>query len=523
MSSLTYLPAHLRAAFRVFHAGLIGILCLVGCGGSHNDTAVEVPVSGAGEAAKAPPATMKGYNVVIVVLDALRADHLGCYGYARDTSPFIDSLAAQGVVFERAYSNSTFTGESVAALMSGVPPSASPTGAGWYAVPDPGRPTMAATMAEAGYATAFFSDSPIFTNEAFGAGFDEFERLNLGWGNSGMGAKVTARALEFVDTQGEKPFLLHLHYFDPHTPYNPPESLYKRFAPEVFPEPLDVINYVRPNIKELVASGFGPGDPRFEDMVIRYDAEIALSDQSVQTLVEGLATRGLMDRTLVMVTSDHGEEFLEHGFVEHAWTVYPESIHIPLIVSAPATLPAQRVATPVSLVDVFPTLLELLDIPYARPDLRGLPLFLREGSSWAPRTFHQPVVSELLLQTRNLAHSVIWNDIQYIAAPLWRGPEVCAVLSGRQGELRKALQEGTMQPVDPWGPPEFEGLYNLDQDRFALKNLWDQDTVLRRIMQRALDGYRTMCGAGEGHEGAAPPSPEFNEHFEEVLGNIGYG
>ncbi len=499
-------------------AALAGI---AGCGAPPRDAPAAETGSDNRERVATPAATMKGYNVVIVVLDALRADHLGCYGYARDTSPFIDSLAAHGVVFERAYSNSTFTGESVSAMMSGVPPSANPAGTGWYAMPDPARPTLAATMAAAGYATAFVSDSPVFTISGFEAGFDKFERVNLGWGNSGMGGKVNAAALEFAGAHPDEPFLLHLHYFDPHAPYDPPEAMYKRFATEVFPNPLEVTRDVRPNIAALVASGFGPGDPRFEDMVIRYDAEIAVSDESVQALVKGLEELGLMERTVLIITSDHGEEFLEHGFVEHAWTVYPESIHIPLIVVAPGALAVQRVATPVSLLDLMPTVLELAEIPYVRPDLRGLPLFLRNDGVWTPRTFHQPIISELMVQTRNLARSVIWNDTQYIAAPLWRDPTKCAELSLQQGELRKALQEGTMKPVDPWRASEFEGLYNLQEDEFAQTNRLGQDAVTHRIMEQILDGYRDMCGAGEG--AAVPaPAPEFNEEFEEKMNSINY-
>ncbi|MCX5757905.1 MAG: sulfatase [Candidatus Hydrogenedentes bacterium] len=280
-----------------------------------------------------------GYNVVIVVIDALRADHLGAYGYARKTSPFLDSLAAQGLVFEHASSHSSFTRESVSAIFSGVSPSENPVGAGWFAKPDPARKNIAELFADAGHRTGFFTDSPTFEEPRFANGFSEYERLPTPWGGSGSGADLSKRALAFTAKPAGKPFMMYVHYLDPHEPYDPPDAFYLRFAKQRYPNPVGV-GEVRPICHELIEQGFGPGEPRFDDLMLRYDAEIAETDAAVEALFRGMAEQGVLDKTIVVVTTDHGEEFLDHGFVEHAWTVYEEVLHVPLILWRPGMIPA---------------------------------------------------------------------------------------------------------------------------------------------------------------------------------------
>ncbi len=207
--------------------------------------------------------SVKGYNLVVVNIDTLRADHLSYTGYGRTTSPFIDSLAAQGVRFDNALANSSYTRESVSALLSGRLPSRSGA-VGWTAHPAADAPVLGEIFQAAGYKTGFFSNTTMLTDAAFTRGFEAVEHLarNQSVGPSRTGGKLSARALQFVQQVGGHPFMMYLHYLDPHAPYDPPPDLYLKFAGTMSPNPLDLYRDVRPNCAKLVADGFGPGEAR---------------------------------------------------------------------------------------------------------------------------------------------------------------------------------------------------------------------------------------------------------------------
>jgi len=324
-----------------------------------------------GNGAPDASAPLAGYDVLLIVVDALRADHLGSYAYGRDTSPFIDSLARQGIVFESALSNSSYTRESVAALLTGQLPSRSGA-VGWLARPVRAGPHLGEIFRRAGYHTGFLSNTVQLTAPGFERGFDEFRTLPRRWDISGEGGKLSARALDFVRRAGEEPVFLYLHYLDPHAPYQPAPLLRRRFTSTPVVSPLAVYEDVERRIGELVASGFGPGEARFEDLVARYDAEIASTDDALASLLDGLEALGRRNRTLVVITADHGEEFLEHGFVDHAWTLYQESIRVPLIFWAGEAVESARVPQRVSRVEVLPTVLELVGIEAPAAELDGV-------------------------------------------------------------------------------------------------------------------------------------------------------
>jgi arylsulfatase A-like enzyme len=171
--------------------------------------------SGACSRDRAAASGLKDYNLVVINIDTLRADHLGCYGYGRNTSPFIDSLAGRGVLFERALSNSSYTRESVAVLFSGRLPSASGS-VGWNARPSDTTRNLAELFRDAGYQTGFSSNTTMLTDPLFTKGFDEAEQLTTVWGLSGAGPKLSARAVEFATRHAGGRFMMYLHYLDPH-------------------------------------------------------------------------------------------------------------------------------------------------------------------------------------------------------------------------------------------------------------------------------------------------------------------
>lgn len=462
-----------------------------------------------------------GCNVVVVCIDALRADHLGLYGYARKTSPFLDSLAVDGMVFEHASSHSTFTRESVSALFSGVPPSENPTGAGWFAKPDPDRKNLAELFADAGYRTGFFTDQPTFEEPTFAKGFSDYEKLPTPFGGSGSGSDLSKRALTFTAKAAGKPFMMYLHYLDPHEPYAPKDDFYFRFAKERFPKPLDVMRDIRPVCHNLIKEGFGPGDPRFEDLVLRYDAEIAETDAAVETLFRGLKEQGVLDKTIVVVTADHGEEFLDHGFVEHAWTVYEEVLRVPLIIWRPGMVPAGRSADRVKQVDLLPTLTRLTEVPCNRTDLAGEALFTKNNGAWTFAAPVKPVIAEMLLQTRSNIRAVIQDGYKYIASPKWLTPEGCAEAVKQQKIGIAQVRAGKFKGYEPFGPTVHEALYDLKADPGEKNDLMAQAPDKAQSLKSTLDAFVAKC-AKLPHRYDAPANTVLTPEMEALKKQLGY-
>jgi hypothetical protein len=357
---------------------------------------------------------------------------------------------------------------------------------------------------------------------------------------------------------------MYLHFLDPHGPYTPPRPYYLRFAESIFPHPLELVEQVRPALDELVADGFAPGDARFDDLVIRYDAEIAFVDDTIRGLIAYLESLDLDERTLVVVTADHGEEFLEHGFVEHGWYLYRESTHIPLIFWAPGLFPPGRVPGAVSIVDIMPTLLELkgLSVPAQRGG--GRSLLARDQAPFSFVSHGQPVLLEMLLPMRNVIRTVIADGYAYFAAQQWLTPSEAQEASKQQARLRDEFISGR-RPYPPiWSDPVHEEIYSLREDPAQHHNLLaDAPEVLERLRgvlaeyskttpvpvpdseklaedgkqpansgltdaeREQLDslGYVGEASPGEaGNTGvvAPAPAPEVPSETEEQLRNLGY-
>jgi arylsulfatase A-like enzyme len=280
---------------------------------------------------------------------------------------------------------------------------------------------------------------------------------------------------------------------------------------------------VRLDCPALLAEGFGPGEPRFEDLVLRYDAEIAHTDHSLRLLFQGLEELGVLNRTLVVITADHGEEFLEHSFVEHGWTLYNESLHVPLIFWAPAVLEPQRHSALVSTVDLLPTLLELMDIPRHGREFDGSALFHCRGGRpvFVPPT--GPFVAELLIQHRSLLRTVIDGDWKYIAAQSWLGPESRAESARDQLRLIQMYWEQSDKRRDIWGPVLHEELFNLADDSTERRNLaGDSPERLFRLRAALQDlEARSRQRGVMGRRAEEEPRPLSPEEIEQ-LRSLGY-
>lgn len=305
-------------------------------------------------------------NLLLIVVDTLRADRLGSYGAERDTSPALDRLAASGVRFQRAYATAPWTKPAVASIFTGLHPGAH--GANRVKATLPQRAnTLAETLRDAGYRTAGVVSHDVLSDaNGFSQGFERWSEEEAGGHEHVSTAGVTRRAVALLDelSAGDAPFFLFVHYFDPHYDYQRHPEF--GFAPERAGR-LD-------GSERLVSLRRIPDLSDEEVGLLRdlYDEEIRFTDAGIGELLGRLEQRGLDVSTVVVATADHGEAFLEHGWLGHTRSLYDVLLRVPLIVRAPGASP-RVVEEPVSVVSVLPTVLDLLDQPLP-PDLHGASL-----------------------------------------------------------------------------------------------------------------------------------------------------
>jgi arylsulfatase A-like enzyme len=341
-----------------------------------------------------PETVPPNLDLLLITIDTLRADHLGCYGYPRPTSPVIDALAAEGALFENGWAHAPSTRYSMPAIAAGRWPSAITWDESiWWPRLGPDVRTTAQVLHDAGYFTgAMFSFNyfALADHRGFERGVDEYhaERAALHVAVNGpmesrgsSSREITNDAIAFVDAHRDRKFFLWIHYYDPHLSYET--------HPEVPP--------------------FGP------TRVDGYDGEIRFTDLHLGRLIAHLRAVGLWDRTAVILTGDHGEGFGEHGVTEHGFDLYPAQTKVPFIVRVPGIAP-RRVRVPVGHIDIAPTLLNLAR-GAAEPAFIGRSLLSDAAGPPAPdtdtRAVFQEVTSErgkkraLATTTRHL----IWNAV----------------------------------------------------------------------------------------------------------------
>jgi arylsulfatase A-like enzyme len=309
-------------------------------------------------------------NVLLLVVDTLRADHLSLYGYTRPTSPRLDALAQSAVVFEQARSQATCTFPSVNSLLTSRQTVAFlGQGYGNFTIPK-ATPTVAELLHARGWTTfaasasAIVRATPSHINPlgGYGAGFEHFDETCEGR----EAACLNARLREFLDTHPAR-FFAYLHYMEPHHPYAPPAGYARRFAHDI-PGRAWVLAGNPDPIERALAQGRPPDvtPAELEHLIALYDDEIAYWDTQLARLFADLDRRGLRERTLVMLAADHGEMFLEHGDVKHCRKLYDTVTHTPLVLWIPGAR-GQRIAEPVENLAVVPTALDYLGV--AVPDI----------------------------------------------------------------------------------------------------------------------------------------------------------
>lgn len=351
----------------------IGITCLVLLG---------VTAGGVVWYARSP----RPLNVLLITLDTTRADHLGCYGYSLAKTPVLDRLAQQGVLFERAYAPVPLTLPSHASMLTGLyPPEHGLHNNGQAALPQ-GLPTLATQLQAAGYETgafvaAFVLDHKFGLQRGFNTYNDDLSLADAGLHGHHQyrdGSHVIDAALRWLRPRTDKPFFCWVHLFDPHFPYLMHQDL------------------------------FGE---HFKDRP--YDAELAYVDLQIERLITYLKQSGAMDQTLIVIVGDHGEGLGEHGELSHSMTVYDATLRVPLLIVSPhGSRPGHRVAEPVSLVDLTPTVLDQLG-------LRPLPQV--SGQSLQAALRREPViVRPCYAETDEPYHVGHWSPLRALITSQWK-------------------------------------------------------------------------------------------------------
>jgi arylsulfatase A-like enzyme/Tfp pilus assembly protein PilF len=347
-----------------------------------------VPASGA----------LRGANVLLITIDTLRADHVGAYGNRLGLTPTLDRLASQGLRFERAYAHVPLTLPSHTTIMTGSYPIANGVRDNGSFRFDGTRPTLADVLKAAGYHTgAFVGAFPVDARFGLNAGFDVYDDK---YGSRPAGGELSvlerpadqvlapayawiARGVSSGQSAAPAPWFAWVHLYDPHDPYVPPEPFRSRFASDL------------------------------------YSGEIAYADAALGATLERLLTLGALAHTVVAVAADHGESLGEHGERTHGLFAYEATIRVPLIIWAPPTIRAAVVPSTARLVDVMPTLLDLLGINSPQPmDGRSLrPLAGGEGTPDDPGSYFEALNANL---TRNWAPltGLVRNGLKLIDLPV---------------------------------------------------------------------------------------------------------
>ena len=328
----------------------------------------------------------KGANVVIVVLDAARADHFGSYGYPRDTTPNCDRLATEGFVFENHFVQVPETKPSTASLFTGQYPDTHLAYDERKFIQPPF--TLAQGLRSAGYHTVLFSQngfaSPMWAlGEDFDEAYYEPHLKAAGWEVPYLWRPdaLLEQVSLWLGKKPRTPFLAYVHFMPPHGPYIAPFEIFGYYMgkkpPNAWRSP-----YPFAEVERDLRSKEQPWSD--ELYLNRYDGNLRYADMAVAQLEQMLGNAGLLDNTIFIVTADHGEAFGEHGYKGHTISVFDESIHVPLVLKWPdGKVRGTRVRGLTQTIDVLPTLCDLFEIPYPRQGVQGhslLPLMAGDAN-----------------------------------------------------------------------------------------------------------------------------------------------
>lgn len=403
------------------------MICLVACG--------EGSSIGDSELAVTNRSVQEPRSVILITIDTLRADHLSSYGYARDTSPRIEGLAEEGVVFEQVFAQRGLTWPSLTSIMTSRYPSD-------HGVRDNGewlsksKVTLAEVLRDAGFETAAFLTN--MTN----APHRGFEHLEVFPVDSELASRdrptdllATEAAVRWLEQVGERRVFLWLHLLGPHAPYSPPSEFTARFAQDdpSFDGEMDTL-------LEITSGDRDPRPGEIEAIQALYDAEVAFVDQLVGTVLDRVEELGLADTTLIVFSADHGEELFDRQrYFFHQCSIYDSVLRLPLILRFPQAIdPGMRSDAIVQSLDIAPTIVELL----------GLPAVEFRGRSLVPLLERLPRPPE---NGAAVAFSELGVDIFSIRTPDWRlitNPNDTRIRAGGRESTSRCYRIGETELYD---------------------------------------------------------------------------
>ena len=343
-------------------------------------------------------------NVILIILDSVRADHLSCYGYFRKTTPTLDDLSRRSILWEHAYSTTSWTKPSVASILSGLYPSQHGVlkgpkrtrgrqGLATDALPAD-VPHVAEQFALHGVrCAAFLNNVQLETYTNFHRGFDVYEPVCR------KADSQLERFGRWLDSNGREPFFAYIHFMETHWPYKPRRRHVQEFGGSRDASRFDCVSALElAKLRRDIKQGHSHlAEADLEDFVRMYDASIRRLDGKVRDLRRIIEQHGAADETAMVVTADHGEEFLEHGSIGHGQSLYAEVTHVPLLMCPPQRCPAERRQEFVSLVDIPRTLLALAGIRVPFPGnslLENGPRSAAYCELSAGRAFHRAVAHQ---------------------------------------------------------------------------------------------------------------------------------
>lgn len=315
-------------------------------------------------------------NIVLIVIDAARADHIGCYGYPRETTPNIDELARQSLVFRRHFAQYAMTKPSTASLFTSQH---ADTHLAYGSRPLlEGTSTLAGGLQAAGFATVMFSSNPNAA-PATGLGMDfqevydqtDVEPLVDGWEEFTLPQPLLSLIESWLEKNARRRFFAYVHLDPPHQPYLQPDEMTELFAGQG-PPGFEPGRFEFPvGDRELLARSLHPPLPEWINL---YDANLRFADWAVGELVRLLREADVLEETVLVVTSDHGEAFGEHGYLWHERGVYDELLHVPLLVRLPGGTGAGEIDGLTQTIDLLPTVFDVFGVPYPAGETQGTSL-----------------------------------------------------------------------------------------------------------------------------------------------------
>lgn len=467
------------------------------------------------------------YNLILISLDTTRADHLGCYGHPFVKTPNIDAFAAESILFDDVTATAPTTLTSHTSLMTGTYPHTHGVPYNGFVVNEK-NVMLAEVMRDAGYATgavlgSFALESRFRFNQGFDTYSEEFDLIMIKDRvdqNERRAEKVTDRAIDFLEQNEDKNHFLFLHYFDPHCPYAPPPPYDRMYAAGRKPDAGSLPSIARATAAHqirIAGEALGPkkmyskgltrelvtgatGEPMKTDSQIHasYCGEISYLDYHLGRLLDHLKRSGLYDKSIIVITGDHGENMWEHAdFWNHGLWVYGTSVRVPLIIRLPEGKHGGTVISdPLSNIDIFPSIVELLELPEAQR---------AEGRSFVPalrgeRLEPAAIFSEATQPVFHLESDREWRNLQK--------PQSIRV--GKWKYIRTPYLE-------------FEELYDIENDPGETTNLLDPAGLSPETSRLAEDLMKRLK---KWQEGSVPLESHYDssqlEETMERLKAMGY-